>query len=286
METEELIRSIWDFSDPAGSEQRFRSALAAQPGDAEARAELQTQVARCLGLQGRYSEAQQLLDEIEAQPAAAAGPALVRVYLERGRVFNSSGDRDAALPCFLAARAAAHECGALALEIDALHMLGIAAEPARALDYNMEALALCDAAAPGPARKWRGSLCNNIGWTLFDRGDAAGALTYFLQAVDARREANDDDGLRIAEWCVARAHRELGRVEEALAAQRSLLARQEASGEDGPFVWEELGECLLALDRPLEARPWLAKAHQALSREPWRSQVTDERLERLRVLSS
>ncbi|MDE2127611.1 MAG: tetratricopeptide repeat protein [Armatimonadetes bacterium] len=284
METEEFIRSIWDYSDPAGSEARFRSAIAAELGGSAVGAELRTQVARSLGLQARYAEAHKLLDEIEAQLNGEPGPAMVRVHLERGRVLNSSGDRDAAIGFFSMAKGGAQAFHLLALEIDALHMLAIA-DPSRALVLNLDALELCDDAPPGPARQWRASLCNNIGWTLFDRGDAAGALDYFRRAVDARKEMNDEAGCRIAEWCVARAQRELGSVEEALAAQRSLLVRQEEAGNDAPFVWEELGECLLALNRPDEAKPWLERAYQMLATAPWRGQVTEERLERLKTLS-
>ena len=75
---------LWDFDDPAGSEQRFRSA--AETAEGADRLVLLTQVARALGLQERYDEGHAILDDLavgrpgdrdqvraRARPAAALG---------------------------------------------------------------------------------------------------------------------------------------------------------------------------------------------------------------------
>ena len=95
------IVELWDFADPAKSEQRFREALAAASGDW--RLELETQIARTYSLRSRYTEAHRLLDEIEPQLAAAGLKPRLRYLLERGRTFNSAGDKAAARPLFLQA---------------------------------------------------------------------------------------------------------------------------------------------------------------------------------------
>jgi hypothetical protein len=80
---------------------------------------------------------------------------------------------------------------------------------------------------------------------------------------------------------VARCLRTLGRVEEALARQRALLAEIAAdpgARADG-FVPEEIGECLWALGRHEEARPHLRTAADSLAAIPW---VARERVEDLR----
>ena len=46
-----------------------------------------TQLGRAIGLQGRYEEADALLDAVDGDEPTVA----VRVLLERGRVLNSSG---------------------------------------------------------------------------------------------------------------------------------------------------------------------------------------------------
>ncbi len=73
------IEQAWDFEDPAGSEARLRALLT--DADGQDALVLRTQVARALGLQQRYDEAQAVLDEV-----AAAGPAP-----RRGSASGSSG---------------------------------------------------------------------------------------------------------------------------------------------------------------------------------------------------
>ena len=89
---------LWDFDDPAASEQRFREAAAgALGGD---RLMLLTQVARALGLQDRFAEGHSTLDRVLAErrllvdldQASARDPELgTRIELERGRLFRSAG---------------------------------------------------------------------------------------------------------------------------------------------------------------------------------------------------
>ena len=98
-----LLDELWDFGDPAGSEARLRTAAEAET-DAATRAELATQVARAMGLQERYADAEAVLSTTPITSAEAA----VRVTLERGRLRNSAGDAGAAIGLFeLAAEAAA-----------------------------------------------------------------------------------------------------------------------------------------------------------------------------------
>jgi len=61
-----LLDHLWDFGDPAGTESRFHEHLAQLEPGSIAAAELTTQIARAMGLQGRFDEADSLLDGIEA----------------------------------------------------------------------------------------------------------------------------------------------------------------------------------------------------------------------------
>ena len=85
---------------------------------------------------------------------------------------------------------------------------------------------------------------------------------------------------------MGRTLRSLGRAEEALALQRTLLAEWEAAGEAGPYVLEEIAECLLALGRSDEARPFFARAHTELSKDDWLVKNEPGRLRRLAELGS
>ena len=277
------IHGLWDFSDPAGSEQRFRTLLDRLAGDPEGEAVVRTQIARAEGLQRSFEDGHATLDAVEALPAARGARVAVRVALERGRLHNSAGEAGKARPLFVAAFERARDAGEEALAIDAAHMIAIV-EPAAAAkaEWNERALALAEASGDPLARRWRASLLNNLGWTRHEEGRFAEALALFEAALVARREQGGAPGpLHVARWAVARAKRSLGRYEEALAAQRTLAA--EAAEEDG-HVFEEIAECLLALGRGDEARTWFARAHASLAGDPWFAEAEPARLERLRAL--
>ena len=159
-----------------------------------------------------------------------------------GRVANSSGSAVAAPPLFDAAFVAAAAAGFEHLAVDALHMLAIVAPPAEGVALDRQALSLAAAATDPRARQWRGSLLNNLGWTLFERGDLENALETFEQALAARVEAGQQTEILIARWCVARTLRALGRFDEALTIQRELAAERAAAGTADPYVQEELAE--------------------------------------------
>ena len=59
---QKTLDQLWNFDDPAGSEARFRTAATDAGYDADEQAELATQLGRAIGLQGRYEEADALLD--------------------------------------------------------------------------------------------------------------------------------------------------------------------------------------------------------------------------------
>jgi hypothetical protein len=66
--------------------------------------------------------------------------------------------------------------------------------------------------------------------------------------------------------------------------QRALLKEYETAGGGDGYVYEELGECLLALGRSDEARPHFAKAYELLSQDAWLVENQKERIERLKEL--
>jgi tetratricopeptide (TPR) repeat protein len=80
--------------------------------------------------------------------------------------------------------------------------------------------------------------------------------------------------------------RALGRIEEALAMQQALFAEYQQSLEEDGYVSEELGECLLALGRPAEARPHFQYAYALLSQDLWLPESEPDRLARLQQLGS
>lgn len=251
------IDAAWDYGDPAASEARFRAQLPgvadrAAGGDAAWRAvhvQLLTQLARSLGLQGRFDAAHAVLDDAAATVAADDAAGQVRLDLERGRALNSAGRPDAARPHFAQAFERAGAAGLDGLAVDAVHMIAIVEPPEAALDWHARALALAEASPDPDARRWRASLLNNLGWTLHDLGHDDRALTVFEQALALREAAGDPTTIGIARWSVARILRALGRVDEALAIQQALLAAHAAAGRADPHVHDELAACLASLGR-------------------------------------
>ena len=92
---------------------------------------------------------------------------------------------------------------------------------------------------------------------------------------------------RIAQWCVGRTLRSLGLVEEALSKQMALKHEWESAGvERDGFVFEEIGECLLLLNRAEEARRYFSRAYEILSQDPWLAEQEPDRLSRLKTLGA
>ena len=282
------LDTLWDFGDPAASAQRFESLLAdidakQQPA---LRAEAQTQWARALGLQDRFAEAHLILNEIDPGIVDASPRVRVRNLLERGRVFNSSGDQAQAVPLFLQAWECAQAPELDYYAVDAAHMLAIALPPEEQRHWMEKGVHRAESSDDPKARGWLGALHNNLGWTRHDAGDFTGALQSFESALAAFQSNGKPQQVHIARWAVARALRSLDRVDEALEMQLMLLDDLDALGEKDGYVHEEIAECLLVCARPHEATRHFAQAHALLSADSWLSAHEPDRIERLRALGS
>jgi len=277
----------WDYGDAAGTENKFTELLprAKQSGDQSYYAQLLTQIARTQGLQRRFEDAHETLDTVEVMLSDEMVAARIRYLLERGRVYNSSGEPEKSKPLFLEA----WELGVANKEdfyaIDAAHMLGIVEPPEKQLEWNEKAIELAEKSASPRARNWLGSLYNNTGWSYHDLKQYDEALGMFEKALKFQQEKNDQEGIRIAKWTIARTYRSLGKIDEALQMQKGLEKEIEEKGiqHDG-YVFEEIGECLLLLDKKDEARGYFKLAYDLLSKDPWLVANQAERLERLKEL--
>jgi len=273
---------LWNYTDPASSEASFRKLLPKAKKDPAYKAELQTQIARALGLQRRFDEAHAVLNEVEKALTDKLVRPRVRYLLERGRVFNSSNQPEQARPLFLAAYELARTAGEEGYAVDAAHMLAIADSGQAALAWNLKGIALAEASQDARARRWLGPLYNNLGWMYHDLGEYQRALDIFVKAQQLFEQEGKAEPIRIAKWTVGRVLRSLGRFEEALTMQQDVLGIHGAE-EDG-YVSEEVGECLLALGRAEEAKVHFARAYALLSQDAWFVEAEPQRLERLRGL--
>ena len=276
--------SSWDYSKPDETEKKFREALAKLPQDDHTTLGLLTQIARAQGLQHKFDEAHETLDSVETKLDESASRLKVRYLLERGRILNSSGYPDQARPLFEQAEEMATRLSEDFYTVDAIHMLAIIAEPPQSLTLNLRAIKLAESSGQEKARNWLGSLYNNTGWSYHDLGDYEAALDMFQKAEAWQRSKGRVDETRIAKWTVARTLRSMNRFEEALSHQMELQKEFEFTAEEDGYVFEEIGECLLGLNRPEEARPYFATAYLLLSKNAWLAERESERLQRLERL--
>lgn len=278
--------TLWDYDHPAQTEAAFRALLpqAHASGNRAYTLELLTQLARTQGLQRDFAAAHETLDQAQALLTAELSRATVRYLLERGRVLNSSGHPEEARPLFELAWEQGLACHEDFHTIDAAHMVAIVAPPEEQLEWNRKGLALVERTTDARAQTWGGSLYNNIGWAYHAQAQYHHALEAFQRALAWRHIQGDPREIRIAEWCIARALRSLGQVEEALRMQQALQEAWRSLGGSAGYVEEELGECLLTLERPAEARPYFAQAYVKLSHDPWLVATEPARLERLKGL--
>ena len=267
------LRPLWDFDDLDASEVRFRAQLELETTDA-GRAEVLTQLARIEGLRGRFQECDVLLEQAERLGGAEA-----RVLLERGRRERSSGQPGAGLANFERAFDVAQACGDEVLAVDAAHMLAIVDDGE---EWTARAIEIAEASDDPGVRYWLGPLYNNIGWSRYESGDAAGALEAFELALTARERDDPRPYPReIGRYAVGKALRALGRPEEAAAALEQCVAWANAEGVEDGYFHEELAEDYAALGRGEEAQE---QARRALA-------LTDAdddpaRIERLRALAN
>jgi hypothetical protein len=108
----------------------------------------------------------------------------------------------------------------------------------------------------------------------------------FRKALEWQQQNGKPERVRVARWCVARALRSLGQLEHALAEQQALRREGEAAGEQPGYTYEEIGECLLALDRAEEARPYFALAYRALGSDPWLLRDEPQRVRRWQEIAA
>jgi tetratricopeptide (TPR) repeat protein len=277
--------ALWDYSQPDHTEARFREVLLQIPEEDPAFLELLTQIARAQGLQHKFEKAHQTLDQVERRSGEVASRPKIRYLLERGRVFSSSGRPEEARLCFQEALESAQKLSEDFYAVDAMHMLAIIAPPEQGLKLNLQAIQMAEASEHQKAGDWLGSLYNNTGWSYHKLGNYAAALEIFEKAEAWQRSKGRVYETRIARWCVARTLRSLGLVEEALSKQMALKHEWEVAGiERDGFVFEEIGECLLLLDRAEEARRYFSKAYEILKEDTWLAEGEPERLARLKSL--
>ena len=284
--TRQDFEQLWDYAQPAESEARFRAALETVEAGSENQLQLLTQLARTHSLRRDFDASHKLLDQVEPRLAQSTPKVRVRYALERGRAFNSAGDKARAKPLFVSAWEQASAAGLDFYAIDAAHMMAFVTPPAEQHEWNLRALALTEKTPDQRAKKWLVALYNNIGWTFHDEKKYADALAMFEKALAASEARGNATQIRIARWTLARCLRSLGRFDEAFGRQIALRDAPNLDGANDGYVFEEIGENLLALKRDAEAGPSFARAYALLKDDKHLQANEAARLERMRRLGA
>jgi tetratricopeptide (TPR) repeat protein len=261
------ISELWDYDKPELSEQRFRSAL--PTASADEAIILQTQIARTHGIRRNFSQAQQILAEIEPQIQNASVETKVHYYLELGRSYSSATHppesqttevRELARSAYVHAFELARDGKLDYLAIDALHMMAfVDTAPEDQLEWNHKALALLQSSSQQEAKSWEGPLRNNTGYALHLLGRYEEALLEFKLALAARERDGNPRTIRIAHWMIAWTLRALDRLNEAIEIQLRLEREWDEAGEPDPYVLEELEHLYRELNDSEKAEMYAAR---------------------------
>jgi tetratricopeptide (TPR) repeat protein len=249
--TEQLpdFDKLWDYNKPDQTEIKFREILPAakHSGNISYYAQLLTQIARTEGLQRKFEDAHKTLDKVKPLINKNLKLVEVRYLLERGRIFNSSKNPDKARPLFIKAIDLGQKAKLDYHTIDAVHMMGIIEKnPEEQLKWHEKAIELSEKTSDHKAKKWLGSLYNNVGWTYHDNEEFYKALDYFSKNVEWHEERKTVRGLIIAKWAVARTLRSLNNIDVAIHMHLSLIKEiEEKELEEDGYIYEELGACYL-----------------------------------------
>ena len=261
------VSSLWNYSDPVESEQRFRKALAGATGDDAL--VLRTQLARTYGLRRNFAEARRILAEVQDSIPSASAEAQTRYFLEMGRTYASTAhqpdedtpeSKEKARSLYTAAFEKARDAHLDSLAIDALHMMNtVDTEPSDQLKWDLKALAYMESSSQPEAKKWEGSLRNNVGYANHLLGHHEEALIQYRLSLAAHERANRPGNVRIAHWMIARTLRAQGRLREALDIQLRLEHEWSEAGQPDPYVYEELEHLYRALGNVALADDYAAK---------------------------
>ncbi len=282
------LEAPWDKRNPKISRSAFLEALPGAKSEApkEYLAILLTQLARTYSLEYDFPPAHQYLDEAESLLEKNMALGKIRYWLERGRTYNVSNEKEKAKALFLKAFDLALEKNYEYYAVDAAHMMGIVEPPEQQIQWSKRAMAIAEQSEEQRTRDWLGPLYNNTGWSYHDTGDYKNAFKIFEKSLSFRTEKQDLAGISIARWCLGRTHRSLGEPDKALEIHFILEKEiQKTAPFYEGYVYEEIAECLFLKQETDRAKIYFKKAHKILKENKWLKENEHERLDRLKKLS-
>lgn len=287
---------IWSLGDPVLIENKFYELLpqAESLKNKSIYLQMLSQIALVQAMQQKFDAAHKTLDTAEALLTPEYELARARILLERGRVFQQSGNIPQAKSYFEQSFAVSQQNQLDFHTINAAHMIAIIVEPTiEKIKWNQLALELASSTNDKRAGDWLGSLYNNLGQNYLEDKQYEKALMAFQKALEYRKKEKYAPNIRVAKWAIAHTLRMLDRLDEALVILQALQQEYDVITKsekiDVPvvqmftltrgWVYEELAEIYLA-----KANIFVNAAYDDLSNNVMFKTTSPERLERLKQL--
>jgi tetratricopeptide (TPR) repeat protein len=139
-------------------------------------------------------------------------------------------------------------------------------------EWILRAIEIAEGSPLPKTKRLLGGLYTSLGWKLYDLRQYDRALEVFQKSLRHLKAQNAAHEAFVAQWSIGKVLRKLGKLEEALAIQKALLAELGIGGARDGRLYEELAECLQSLKRTTEAQLYFELAYRELSDDDW---VTD-----------
>ena len=288
----QTLDSIWKEHDSAGAEKSFKAllpdALLLTGRERSYAILLLTWIARAESAQSKFGESREALEkaqELMNEKDATYGVAVkIRWLLERGRLYILEKTPSQARALFGEAWALAINSGEDHLAIEIAQLMA-ASEPQKAQqEWILKAIEIAEASPAPKAKQTLGGLYTTLGWKIFDLRQFEKAQELFQKALRNFKTHGTEREAFVAQWSIGKVLRALGKTEEALAIQKTLLAQLGIGGQRDGRLYEELAECLQTLKRTTEAQLYFELAYRELSNDEWITDNQPLKLKRLKDL--
>tara|TARA_B100000674_G_scaffold36491_1_gene25554 strand:+ start:4846 stop:5724 length:879 start_codon:yes stop_codon:yes gene_type:complete len=283
------ISDMWDFSNPQNCEKNFREKMEKHSDSAFEVWELQTQVARALGLQGKFIQAFKILDSIQAglefAPTCVSKDLVgIRYNLEMGRLLMLNDKPEDSIRYFKFALKLALNIEAEDLSMDAINMLVSVVSINERIEFGLKGIDLATKSDNGELKSSIGNLAIEIGESYLQVQEYQKAIEQFMHACDIFSKAFDAEKVRYIRLSICIAQRALGLHKEALLELRAQEEWHKKSGTNDAIVFEEIAENLLALGHS-SSSIYFSKTLKYFEAESMIGKKGPERLARIKQLA-
>jgi tetratricopeptide (TPR) repeat protein len=283
---------LWNPADVTGSEAAYRALLSEGQKltgpDRSYLIDLHSWIGRSEAVQEKYVDARSSLSSAEAlleeQGAACRISARIRWLIENGRLHILAKTPSQAKGFFSEAWTLSFIAAEDYFAVEIAQLMA-ATEPQKSQqEWILRAIDIAEKSPLPKTKRWLGGLYTSFGWKLYDLRQFDNALGAFEKALQSYKAQGTAREAFVAQWSIGKVLRALGKIEEALSIQKTLLSELGIGGERDGRLYEELAECLQSLQRTTEAQLYFELAYRELSADEWVKDNQPVKLRRLKDL--